>query len=192
MNVLLFIICGILFTAAPAATREYLKDTAEKLSIEHAANFAYGALAAVFILLSASVALNTLLFSSFPASLKIMKIICGIYLLFLATRYYWKKRYEINTIRKPLFSAGFISEIKNPELIIFAFTIIPGFVLPHYSTIADQMCFVLLLTIICFISYAITIIRGSKTKTRLQTRSKTVNIIVSLFLIYSAIFVSGI
>ncbi len=192
MNILLFIICGLLFIAAPSAAGKYMKDTAANLSIDHAANFAYGFLAAVFLLLSASVALNTLLFGSFPQSLGIMKIISSLYLLYLAARYSWKMRYEVKAQRKPTFSSGLISELRNPELIIFALTIIPGFVLPHYRTIADQMCFVLLLTIICFIFCALTVIRGSKTKTRLQTGNKTVNIIVSLFLIYSAISVSGI
>ena len=71
-------------------------------------------------------------------------------------------------------------------------TVIPSFILPYYTSSTMLILFVICITIIAFLAFITWILFGSIFKDFLQKHQKAVNFIMVLFLLYSAIVVSGV
>lgn len=64
--------------------------------------------------------------------------------------------------------------------------------MPYYTELSTLMIFVAYITIIGFIAFITWVLFGTIFKAFLQKHQKIVNIIMALFLVYSAIIVSGV
>jgi threonine/homoserine/homoserine lactone efflux protein len=89
------------------------------------------------------------------------------------------------------FMSGFLMQFVNPKVVLFTMTVIPSFVMPYYTALSKLAIFVICITIIGFLAFVTWILFGTIFKEFLQKYQKTVNIIMALFLVYSAIIISG-
>ena len=80
-----------------------------------------------------------------------------------------------------------ISAILNTMLV----TVIPSFVMPYYTEPYNLAIFVAVITTVGFLAFVTWVLFGALFKEFLQRYQKTVNVSMSLFLIYSAIVGSG-
>lgn len=86
---------------------------------------------------------------------------------------------------------GFIMQFVNPKVVLFTFTVIPSYVLPFYQSSLSSFLFVVLITFIGFLAYSSWVVFGTVFKTLLNRHQKLLSILMALFLLYSAIIVSG-
>ena len=157
--------------------------------------FQAGLALGVFLLMLLSGLLSTTLLKFFPAFEPILRYIGAAYILYLAFGIL-KASYaftEKNT--EPLgFLHGFILQISNPKLLVYAFTLFSAFLASTTTNIAFLILIVLLLAAISFCATSVWALFGTAIKAYLQHPGwkMVVNILLSLSLVYTAISLTGI
>lgn len=194
MNFTSFLIYCVIVTFTPGPTNIVILSTTHNLGTKKAMEYTYGATIAFGILLSISAMLNSVLLSVLPKVLPVMQIIGSIYIVYLAVQLCKmnpsKKQVSEQTVAST-FMSGFLMQFINPKVVLFTMTVIPSFVLPYYTTPSLLTLFVISITIIGFLAFITWILFGTIFKEFLQKHQKSANIIMALFLLYSAIVVSG-
>jgi cysteine/O-acetylserine efflux protein len=154
-----------------------------------------GLAAGVFLLMSLSGLLSTSLVRIFPAFEPIMRYIGAAYILYLAFGIL-KASYTFNeqTIRPLGFLHGFLLQILNPKLFVYAFTLFSAFLATMTGNIAFLMLIAVVLAGVSFCATSLWGLFGTAINTHLhQPRlNKIIKISLSLLLVYTAISLVGI
>jgi len=149
----------------------------------------------VFLLMLLSGWLSATLLSIFPAFEPIMRYAGAAYILYLAFGILKASYAFTETDAKPLgFVHGFVLQILNPKLIVYAFTLFSAFLDPITNNVAFLVLTVTLLAAISFCATSVWALFGTAIKSHLHDpRSRMViNIVLSLSLVYTAISLTGI
>jgi len=149
----------------------------------------------VFLLMLLSGWLSATLLSVFPAFEPIMRYAGATYILYLAFGILKASYTFTETDAKPLgFVHGFVLQILNPKLIVYAFTLFSAFLASITNNVAFLILTVTLLAAISFCATSVWALFGTAIKIHLHNpRWRTViNIILSLSLVYTAISLTGI
>jgi cysteine/O-acetylserine efflux protein len=154
-----------------------------------AVRYTYGATIAFGLLLSISAMLNTLLITVIPKILMFMQIIGSMYMFYLAYQIFKSEPSNSSVNDTGTFMSGFLMQFLNPKVVLFCMTVIPSFILPYSSAASALTISVIVITIIGFLAFSTWVLFGSVFKKFLQKHSKIVNIIMSLFLAYSALVI---
>lgn len=194
MNLTSFLIYCVLVTVTPGPTNVVILSTVHNLGVKKAMEYTYGATIAFGILLSVSAMLNVALMSVLPTILPVMQVLGGLYIAYLAVQIFRMKpsKQTVTESVTSSFMSGFLMQFINPKVVLFTMTVIPSFVLPYYTSSLMLMLFVLIITIIGFLAFITWVLFGSVFKDFLQKHQKSANIVMALFLLYSAIMVSGV
>jgi cysteine/O-acetylserine efflux protein len=154
-----------------------------------------GLAAGVFLLMLLSGLLSTTLLRIFPTFEPMMRYVGAVYILYLAFGIL-KASYTFTEKNvKPLgFLHGFMLQILNPKLFVYAFTLFSAFLATMTKNITVLLLVVTLLAVVAFCATSTWALFGTSIKTHLHhPRLKTViNIILSLSLVYTAISLTGI
>lgn len=192
MNIASFLIYCIIVTATPGPTNIVILSTVNNFGTKKAMEYTYGATIAFGLLLIISAMLNTMLIAVIPKILHIMQIIGSFYILYLAYQIYKMDTSKSTAKQTATFMSGFLMQFVNPKVVLFTMTVIPSFVMPYYTALSTITIFVICITIIGFLAFVTWILFGRIFKEFLQKYQKAVNIIMALFLVYSAIIISGV
>ncbi|MEL7656990.1 MAG: LysE family transporter [Bacillota bacterium] len=194
MNITSFLIYCVIVTFTPGPTNIVILSTVHNLGAKKAMEYTYGATIAFGILLSISAMLNTVLLTILPKIFLIMQIIGSLYIIYLAFQIYKMDTSKSVTEQSTssTFISGFLMQFINPKVVLFTMTVIPSFVLPYYTAPSMLAVFVICITMIGFLAFVTWVLFGTIFKEFLQKHQKSANIIMALFLVYSAIMVSGV
>lgn len=192
MNITSFFIYCIIVTVTPGPTNIVILSTVNNFGTKKAIEYTYGATIAFGLLLTISSVLNTMLVAVTPKILPIMQVIGSSYIAYLAYQIYKMDTSKAIEKQNATFMSGFLMQFINPKVILFTMTVIPSFVMPYYTKLSTLMIFVVCITLIGFMAFITWILFGTIFKGFLQKHQKAVNIIMALFLVYSAIMVSGV
>ena len=158
-------------------------------------NYQVGLAVGVFCMMLLSGWLSTMLLSFFPALEPALRYIGAGYILYLAFGILKASYTFTEKDVKPLgFVHGLMLQILNPKLLVYTFTLFAAFLAPITNNVALLVLVVILLTLTAFCATSVWALFGTVIKTYLHyPRVKTmVNIILSLFLVYTAIELAGI
>lgn len=191
MNITSFLLYCIIVTFTPGPTNIVILSTVQGFGIKKAMEYSYGAAVAFGALLTISAILNTMLAVVIPKILLFMQIIGSLYILYLAYQVYKMDVSGAGEKQVATFRSGFIMQFVNPKVVLFTMTVIPGFVMPYYTQPKMLAIFVAIITVIGFLAFVTWVLFGAIFKELLRKYQKSVNIAMSLFLIYSAIMGSG-
>jgi cysteine/O-acetylserine efflux protein len=154
-----------------------------------------GLTAGVFLLMFLSGLLSTTIVQNFPTFEPIMRYVGAAYILYLALGVL-KASYTFTAQdSKPLgFAHGFILQILNPKLIIYAFTLFSAFLATITQNIIVLFFVAIFLAMVAFCAASTWALFGNAIKTHLHHPQLkiVVNILLSLSLIYTAISLTGI
>ncbi|WP_145046855.1 LysE family translocator [Paenibacillus xylanexedens] len=192
MNITSFLIYCIIVTFTPGPSNIVILSSTQKIGARKTMQYVWGATLAFGLLLAASAFLNHLLAGVLPSMMKMMQIVGSLYMLYLAYQVYKMGSTADAPKQVTGFLNGFIMQFLNPKVILFTFTVIPSYVLPYYNSSLSSFMFVILITLIGFLAYSSWVVFGSIFRTFLNHHQKTTSILMALFLLYSAIMVSGI
>lgn len=192
MNITSFFIYCIIVTFTPGPTNIVILSTVHNLGTKRAMEYTYGATIAFGLLLAISAMLNSALITVIPRILIIMQIIGSFYIVYLAYKIYNMDTSKSAVKQTATFMSGFLMQFANPKVILFTMTVIPSFVMPYYTTLSMLTIFVICITVVGFLAFVTWVLFGTIFREFLQNHQKTVNIIMALFLVYSAIMVSGV
>jgi cysteine/O-acetylserine efflux protein len=157
--------------------------------------FLLGLVSGFFIVMSLSGWISATLLRIFPALEPALRYIGAGYILYLAFAIL-KANYTFNEEDvKPMgFRQGLLLQILNPKMLVYAFTLFSSFLAPISGDVARLVLVLILLALTAFCATSIWALFGTVIKTYLRSaRAKaTVNIILSLFLVYTAVELAGI
>jgi cysteine/O-acetylserine efflux protein len=152
--------------------------------------YQYGLALGVFLLMFLSGWLSAALLRLFPAIEPILRYLGAAYILYLAYGVL-KTSYTFNEKEtKPLgFTHGFLLQILNPKLVVYAFTLFSGFLNAITGSLFLLVLIAIALAAVSFCATSTWALFGAAIKTYLQApRLKMiVNIILSLSLVYAAL-----
>lgn len=191
MNLASFLIYCIVVTFTPGPSNIVILSSVQQVGARQTMQYVWGATLAFGLLLTASAFLNQLLAGVLPGILKVMQIVGGLYMVYLAYQIYKMGTTEDAPKQVTGFWNGFIMQFVNPKVVLFTFTVIPSYVLPFYQSSFSSFLFVVLITFIGFLAYSSWVVFGTVFKTLLNRHQKLLSILMALFLLYSAIIVSG-
>jgi cysteine/O-acetylserine efflux protein len=153
-----------------------------------------GLAAGVFLLMLLSGWLSTMILRFFPVFEPIMRYIGAGYILYLAFGILKSSYAFTETDVKPLgFIYGFILQILNPKLTVYAFTLFSAFLAPMTNNAVFLLLIVTLLAAISFCATSLWALSGTAIKTQLRNPrlNMVINISLSLLLVYTAISLAG-
>ncbi|WP_440111742.1 LysE family translocator [Paenibacillus sp. QZ-Y1] len=192
MNITSFLIYCIVVTFTPGPSNIVILSSTQKMGPRKTMPYVGGATLAFSLLLTASAFLNQLLAGVLPGILKVMQIVGGLYMVYLAYQIYKMGSTEAAPKQVTGFLNGLVMQFVNPKVVLFTFTVIPSYVLPYYPSTFSSFLFVLLITFIGFLAYSSWVVFGTVFRTLLNRHQKLLSILMALFLLYSAIIVSGV
>lgn len=153
-----------------------------------------GLAAGVFLLMLLSGLLSTTLLRLFPSFEPVMRYVGAAYILYLAFGILKASYTFTEKDAKPVgFVHGFLLQILNPKLFVYAFTLFSAFLATMTGNMSILLVVVTLLAIVSFCATSTWALFGMAIKTYLHhPRMKTViNILLSLSLVYTAISLTG-
>jgi threonine/homoserine/homoserine lactone efflux protein len=193
MNITSFLIYCVIVTFTPGPTNIVILSTVHNFGTKKAMEYTYGATIAFGALLAISAILNTMLVAIIPKILIVMQLIGSLYILYLAYQIYIMDTSTSTANQTTItWRSGFIMQFVNPKVMLFTMTVIPSFVMPYYTAPPTLAIYVAITTLIGFLAFITWVLFGTIFKEFLQKHQKNVNIIMALFLVYSAIMVSGV
>jgi len=192
MNIASFIIYCIVVTFTPGPTNIVILSSVQHHGARKTMEYVAGATLAFGLLLAASAMLNHLLAGIIPHILGIMQIIGSLYMLYLAYQVYRMGHTESKTQQSSGFVSGLLMQFVNPKVLVFSLTVIPSYVMPYYASSEAAFTFVMLITFIGFLAFTTWVVFGSVFRSFLQQHQLVMNSLLALFLVYSAVLVSGI
>lgn len=192
MNLTSFFIYCIVVTFTPGPSNIVILTSVGQVGPRKTMEYVWGATVAFGLLLAVSALLNHVLAEVLPGILHVMQIVGSVYMIYLAYQVYKMGSTETGSKQVTGFLNGLIMQFVNPKVILFTFTVIPSYVLPYYDSTMITFLFVIIITIIGFFAYSSWVVFGSVFRTLLNRHQKAVSMLMALFLLYSAIMVSGI
>ncbi|MDQ0192834.1 LysE family translocator [Paenibacillus wynnii] len=192
MNIISFIIYCVVVTFTPGPTNIVILSSVHHFGVKKAMEYVCGATIAFGLLLAASSMLNRILAGVIPNILSIMQIIGSLYMLYLAYQIYKMGSTESKPTSTANFVSGLLMQFVNPKVLLFTLTVIPSYVMPYYTSSASSFLFVMIITVIGFLAFTTWVVFGAVFRRFLQNHQKVINTLMALFLVYSAIMVSGI
>ena len=156
--------------------------------------FQAGLAAGVFLLMFISGLLSGTIVKIFPSFEPVMRYFGAAYILYLAFGILKASYTFTEKDSKPLgFVHGFLLQILNPKLFVYAFTLFSAFLASRIQNISVLFLVVMLLAVVAFCATSTWALFGTAIRTQLQQpRLKlVVNIILSLSLVYTAISLTG-
>ncbi|MGG1674543.1 LysE family translocator [Neobacillus sp. NRS-1170] len=189
MNITSFLMYCIIITFTPGPTNIVILSTVHHFGAKKAMEYTYGATIAFGLLLVISAMLNTLLLAIIPKILIVMQIIGSIYMLYLAYQIYKADTSKPTVNQSGTFQSGFLMQFLNPKVVLFTMTVIPSFILPHYTAMNAVSICVLAITLIGFLAFITWVLFGTIFKQFIQNHSKIVNVMMAIFLAYSAVMI---
>jgi cysteine/O-acetylserine efflux protein len=153
-----------------------------------------GLAAGVFLLMLLSGLLSTTLLNIFPALEPIMRYLGAAYILYLAFGILRASYTFKDNDTKPLgITNGFLLQILNPKLVVYAFTLFSAFLTTMAGDLPRLVAISVLLAATSFAATSLWAVFGTTIKTYLHfPRVKaSVNIILSLLLAYAALDLAG-
>jgi cysteine/O-acetylserine efflux protein len=189
MNITSFLIYCVVVTFTPGPTNIVILSTVHNYGIKQAMKYTYGATLAFGVLLIISAMLNTILITIIPKILFVMQLIGSLYMVYLAYQIYKMDSSKPALNQTATFMSGFLMQFLNPKVVLFTMTVIPSFIMPHYVSKLSVTLSVLAITLIGFLAFLTWVLFGAIFKAFLQKHNQIVNIVMALFLMYSAIII---
>ena len=157
--------------------------------------FLFGLVSGFFIIMSLSGLISATLLRFFPALEPALRYIGAAYILYLAFSILKASyTFEAGDVKPMGYIHGLVLQVSNPKMLVYAFTLFSTFLASIAGNLSLLLLVVPLLALTAFCATSTWALFGTVIKTYLHSpRAKmTVNIILSLFLVYAAIELAGI
>ena len=157
--------------------------------------FLFGLVSGFFIIMSLSGLISATLLRFFPALELALRYIGAAYILYLAFSILKASyTFEAGDVKPMGYIHGLVLQVSNPKMLVYAFTLFSTFLASIAGNLSLLLLVVPLLALTAFCATSTWALFGTVIKTYLHSpRAKmTVNIILSLFLVYAAIELTGI
>ena len=194
-NIIPFFTYVFIVTFTPGPNNIMSMINATNYGYKKTLKFMFGVFSGFFILMILSSFFNLFLAKSIPKIKPYLKIIGGLYMLYLSYKILMssKEKDDSKEIKKPLtYYSGIILQIVNVKVILYCLTVVATFILPNYENTLILMSFSFLLAFIAFISLNVWAFLGNFFNKYIKKYQKVFNFVMAILLAYTAVLVSGV
>ncbi len=211
MDIMSFLVYCFIVTHTPGPSNLVILSLGTTYGFRKTGNFIIGSAMSFTFLLLVSASLNRLILTFMPTIIPWLQIIGSLYILYLAykmsgIKYVFDRKFQMRepseskpnsqyidsgSEGRPGAFEGFMMQLINPKVIMFTLTIYPSFILPYYSDTRVLLGFGLLIGCIGLSAYSLWGLMGSFAKNLFNRHQRLVNLVLAVFLVYSAYMVSG-
>lgn len=175
-------------TFTPGPNNIMAMSNAGRYGFKKSIPFNAGVFFGFLIIMVLSSFLSVTLYNLIPSIKPIMTFVGAVYISWLAWKTYKSKPHnEEEQNHTNTFIAGLLLQFVNVKVIIYCITIVSTFIVPYYKSYIALSLFALFLPFISFLSTCSWAMFGSLFQKFLVKNEKTVNIIMALLLVYSAL-----
>lgn len=188
-NFTAFLSYVLITTFTPGPNNIMAMSNASRYGFKKSIRFNAGVFFGFLIIMILSSFLSVSLYNLIPSIKPIMTFIGAAYILWLAWKIYRSKPHSEEESHNPTntFKAGLLLQFVNIKVIIYCITIVSTFIVPYYKSYLALSLFSLFLPLVSFLSTCSWALFGSVFQKFLVKNERTVNIIMALLLVYSAL-----
>lgn len=188
-NISAFLSYVIITTFTPGPNNIMSMSNASKYGLKKALPFNIGVFFGFFTIIALSSLFSASLISFIPSIKPIMTYLAAIYILYLAWRIYKSENKAMEGEKRATNTifTGFILQFINLKVIIYGLTITSTFISPYYESVIVLAGFALMLAFISLLSTFSWAVFGSVLQKFFESHAKTINTIMALLLVYTAI-----
>ncbi len=188
-NISAFLSYVIITTFTPGPNNIMSMSNASKYGLKKALPFNIGVFFGFFTIIALSSLFSASLISFIPSIKPIMTYLAAIYILYLAWRIYKSENKAMEGEKRATNTifTGFILQFINLKVIIYGLTITSTFISPYYESVIVLGGFALMLAFISLLSTFSWAVFGSVLQKFFESHAKTINTIMALLLVYTAI-----
>ena len=188
MNWLSFLPYVVITTFTPGPNNIMALSNATQYGIKRTLPFTLGVWTGFSILIQLCALLSATLYAALPAIKTPMLFVGAGYLLYLAWKTYRSTSLHEEKAASSGFWTGFLMQFVNPKGIVYGIVSMQTYILPHYQgQYLAVLGFGLFMSAMGFVSLLCWASFGSLFKKLFSKYRKTVNIVLSLLLVYCAV-----
>lgn len=188
MNFTAFLSYIIITSITPGPSNLLMMNEARKFGFKRSLPFNMGILSGFIILGIVTSLLTTSLYKWIPMIEPYFKVVGAAYLLYLAWKIAFSKGGKDEGIdNQSSFFSGLFFQILNVKSILYFLTALSTFVLPYSGSNITIFFFMCLTIVIGCVALLLWAVFGSAFKKIFSKYNKTINIVMCLLLVYSAI-----
>jgi len=191
-NIFSFISYVFVVTFTPGPNNIMSMINATKYGYKKTFQFMFGVFTGFFVLLIISSFSNLFLFQYIPKIKPYMKVVGGLYMLYLAINILKPKKESKDPVNKTAtFQTGLLLQLVNVKGILYCLTVVSTFIIPSFQSKIILVLFSFLLALTGFVSINCWALFGSFFNKYINKYEKTFNITMALLLVYSALMITG-
>ncbi|RPK10759.1 LysE family transporter [Priestia endophytica] len=188
MNFTAFLSYIIITSITPGPSNLLMMNEARRFGFKRSLPFNIGILSGFIILGIVTSLLTTSLYKWIPMIEPYFKVVGAVYLLYLAWKIAFSKGGKDEDIdNQSSFFSGLFFQILNVKSILYFLTALSTFVLPYSGSNITIFFFMCLTIVIGCVALLLWAVFGSAFKKMFSKYNKTINIVMCLLLVYSAI-----
>jgi cysteine/O-acetylserine efflux protein len=188
MNFTAFLSYIIITSITPGPSNLLMMNEARRFGFKRSLPFNIGILSGFIILGIVTSLLTTSLYKWIPMIEPYFKVVGAVYLLYLAWKIAFSKGGKEEDIdNQSSFFSGLFLQILNVKSILYFLTALSTFVLPYSGSNITIFFFMCLTIVIGCVALLLWAVFGSAFKKLFSKYNKTINIVMCLLLVYSAI-----
>ncbi|RAS75404.1 LysE family transporter [Priestia endophytica] len=188
MNFTAFLSYIIITSITPGPSNLLMMNEARRFGFKRSLPFNIGILSGFIILGIVTSLLTTSLYKWIPMIEPYFKVVGAVYLLYLAWKIAFSKGGKKEDIdNQSSFFSGLFFQILNVKSILYFLTALSTFVLPYSGSNITIFFFMCLTIVIGCVALLLWAVFGSAFKKIFSKYNKTINIVMCLLLVYSAI-----
>ncbi|RAS83554.1 LysE family transporter [Priestia endophytica] len=188
MNFTAFLSYIIITSITPGPSNLLMMNEARRFGFKRSLPFNIGILSGFIILGIVTSLLTTSLYKWIPMIEPYFKVVGAVYLLYLAWKIAFSKGgKEEDLDNQSSFFSGLFFQILNVKSILYFLTALSTFVLPYSGSNITIFFFMCLTIVIGCVALLLWAVFGSAFKKLFSKYNKTINIVMCLLLVYSAI-----
>ncbi|MED4073739.1 LysE family transporter [Priestia endophytica] len=178
----------IITSITPGPSNLLMMNEARRFGFKRSLPFNIGILSGFIILGIVTSLLTTSLYKWIPMIEPYFKVVGAVYLLYLAWKIAFSKGGKDEDIdNQSSFFSGLFFQILNVKSILYFLTALSTFVLPYNGSNITIFFFMCLTIVIGCVALLLWAVFGSAFKKMFSKYNKTINIVMCLLLVYSAI-----
>ncbi|KYG26775.1 LysE family transporter [Priestia endophytica] len=188
MNFTAFLSYIIITSITPGPSNLLMMNEARRFGFKKSLPFNIGILSGFIILGIVTSLLTTSLYKWIPMIEPYFKVVGAVYLLYLAWKIAFSKGGKEEDIdNQSSFFSGLFFQILNVKSILYFLTALSTFVLPYSGSNITIFFFMCLTIVIGCVALLLWAVFGAAFKKLFSKYNKTINIVMCLLLVYSAI-----
>lgn len=191
-NMFSFISYVFVVTFTPGPNNIMSMINATQYGYKKTLRFMLGVFTGFFVLMVVSSFSSLFLFQYIPKIKPYMKVVGGLYMLYLAANILKPKKKSKDSVNTTAtFQTGLLLQLVNVKVILYCLTVVSTFIIPSFESTPILIGFSLLLALTAFVSVNCWAIFGSFFNQYINKYEKTFNTGMALLLLYSALMITG-